>query len=283
MDQTKNSIKSSLEQFQTDGYIVIHNFITDSDCDNLIKEQKNIIDNLSTIEQKVIFNTTNQEHAKHQYFFDSAREIRCFFENDAFDQDGNLVTPIYKAINKIGHALHDNNIIFRDFSYQMALKQLLINLGLEQPKIVQSMYLQKQPKIGNKVDIHQDSTFIYTHPESCIGLWFALEDANISNGCLWAIPQSHLGPLKQRMLSNGKTTHIEIIDDTSYDTTQAIPLEVPKGSVIALHGRLAHYSNYNSSTKSRHAYALHVVDGKTEYSKYNWLQDSPDNRFKDWL
>jgi ectoine hydroxylase-related dioxygenase (phytanoyl-CoA dioxygenase family) len=38
---------------------------------------------------------------------------------------------------------------------------------------------------------HQDSTFLYTEPRTCTGLWLALEDATINNGCLWAIPGSH--------------------------------------------------------------------------------------------
>jgi ectoine hydroxylase-related dioxygenase (phytanoyl-CoA dioxygenase family) len=38
---------------------------------------------------------------------------------------------------------------------------------------------------------HQDNSFIYTEPQTCTGLWLALEDATILNGCLWAIPGSH--------------------------------------------------------------------------------------------
>ena len=39
-----------------------------------------------------------------------------------------------------------------------------------------------------------DSTFLYTEPEqSCTGFWWAVDDATIENGCLWAIPGSHIG------------------------------------------------------------------------------------------
>lgn len=38
---------------------------------------------------------------------------------------------------------------------------------------------------------HQDNSFLYTEPTTCTGLWLALEDATITNGCLWAIPGSH--------------------------------------------------------------------------------------------
>ena len=39
-------------------------------------------------------------------------------------------------------------------------------------------------------------------------------------------------------------------------------LEVKKGSLILLHGRLPHYSCANKSNKSRQAYTLHIIDGR---------------------
>ena len=61
------------------------------------------------------------------------------------------------------------------------------------------------------------------------------------------------------------------IDSTPFKKTDTA-LEVKKGTLILLHGRLPHYSCENKSDKSRHAYSLHVIDGKTSYSKDNWLQ-----------
>ena len=58
---------------------------------------------------------------------------------------------------------------------------------------VQSMYIFKQPGIGGKVGAHQDGTFLYTKPQSVVGMWYALEDCSKTNGCLWAVPGSHKG------------------------------------------------------------------------------------------
>ena len=34
----------------------------------------------------------------------------------------------------------------------------------------------------------QDSTFLFTEPhQTCLGLWLALDDATLENGCLWAL------------------------------------------------------------------------------------------------
>ena len=38
---------------------------------------------------------------------------------------------------------------------------------------------------------HQDGTFLFNDPLKIMGVWIALEDATIENGCLWFIPGSH--------------------------------------------------------------------------------------------
>jgi ectoine hydroxylase-related dioxygenase (phytanoyl-CoA dioxygenase family) len=45
---------------------------------------------------------------------------------------------------------------------------------------------------------HQDSTFLYTEPLSCVAFWFAFEEATRDNGCLWVIPGSHKAGIKRR-------------------------------------------------------------------------------------
>lgn len=279
----KMELNNYVETFNNQGYLIIPDFINLKTCQQLIQEQEKIIDSLNHQENaRVIFDTGNQEHAQNQYFFDSARKISFFYEKDAFNNNGEFIVPLHKAINKIGHALHDYNETFRVFSYQEKIKALLLNLSMEKPQIVQSMYLLKQPKIGNKVDLHQDSSYIYTQPESCIGLWFALEDANKNNGCLWALPGCHKSTLRQRMIKKGLQVQMQTIDETSFDLCQAIPLEVSAGTLIVLHGRLPHYSEYNHSAVSRHAYSLHAVDEVTEYSENNWLQADKNNPFIIW-
>lgn len=40
---------------------------------------------------------------------------------------------------------------------------------------------------------HQDATFLHTSPVNLIGIWIALEDCTVNNGCLWFQPKSHKG------------------------------------------------------------------------------------------
>ena len=52
----------------------------------------------------------------------------------------------------------------------------------------------------------------------------------------------------------------------------AEPIEVDAGTLVVFHGLLPHYSAPNRSPSSRHAYTLHIVDGRAAYAKTNWLQ-----------
>lgn len=38
---------------------------------------------------------------------------------------------------------------------------------------------------------HQDEFFIPTRDMSLTGVWIAIDDAYIDNGCLWVVPGSH--------------------------------------------------------------------------------------------
>ena len=51
----------------------------------------------------------------------------------------------------------------------------------------------------------------------------------------------------------------EIFDEEPWPEDQLVPLEVSKGSLILLHGLLPHRSFENRSSRSRHAYTLHLI------------------------
>ncbi|XP_020092594.1 phytanoyl-CoA dioxygenase 1 isoform X5 [Ananas comosus] len=206
----------------------------------------------------------------------------------AFGEDGCLKQPKELSINKVGHALSELDPVFRKFSFSGKVCSMLFSLGYKRPVVIQSMYIfkencksemvsilqveVKQPGIGGEVVPHQDNSFLYTEPPSCTGLWLALEDATITNGCLWAIPGSHKNGLKRRLIRGENGVHFDR-PSLSYDQKDFVPLEVKSGSLVVIHGNLVHQSFENQSPKSRHALSLHVVD--TDGFKWvgdNWIR-----------
>jgi phytanoyl-CoA hydroxylase len=263
--------------FEANGFVTLDDFIAEPDIRALRTRAAEIVAAFEPAGASV-FTTHKDAPARDAYFLESATTVRCFFEEGAFDERGDLLVRKDLAINKIGHALHDLDPVFARVSADPRLDELVRSFGMADPRVYQSMYIFKQPKIGGVVDWHQDGSFFATDPESVITLWFALEDATVTNGCLSVEPGGHRSPLRERFVTDGAGgTRFERLADTPWPgASDAVPVEVRAGALVVMHGRLPHYSAPNTSVRSRHAYTLHVVDGAACYDARNWLQRAPD-------
>jgi phytanoyl-CoA hydroxylase len=269
------------EAYARDGLLVLEGFASPQDCATLMRRMAELVEAFEPSEVASIFSTTRQAELTDRYFLESGDDIRFFFEEGAFGPDGALEQPKALSLNKVGHALHDLDATFEAFSRQPRLARLVRELGLESPLLLQSMYIFKQPHIGGEVTCHQDATFLITEPPSVMGLWVALQEATRENGCLWALPGGHRGGLRKRLVRSGPASvRMEVVDPTPWpefhEQPPYVPLEVPAGTLVVLHGLLPHLSGPNTSPRSRHAYALHLIDGRLPYPAENWLQRRPE-------
>lgn len=271
-----------LASYHRDGFVAIGDFAGPAACAALRERAEEIVEAFEPTEQRTVFTTDEQERASNREFIDSGAGIWCFFEPEALDADGRLTRDKALSINKIGHAMHDLDPVFESFSYTRELAEVADDIGLHDPLALQSMYLFKQPHIGGEVGCHQDAPFLYTDPITVTGFWFAIEDATLENGCLWAQPGGHRGPLRRLYQraddgGDGATRFVEL-DDTPMPTPpdDLVPIVVPAGTMVVLHGLLPHWSDVNRSAKSRHAYSFHCISAGAAYPAWNWLQRPPE-------
>ena len=249
-----------LAAYARDGFLVIEDFLPAVDCDALQARAAQLVAAWDR-RDKSAFSTRDQGHARDRYFRESGGTIRFFVEEEAPDH-----------LNKIGHALHDLDPVFDRISRQPRLATLAAGLGLRQPLLLQSMYLFKQAGVGGEVGWHQDATYLRTEPSTVTGFWIALDDAAADNGCLMALPGGHRGPLRQWFGYVGGELVTRTLDATPWPASGAVALEARRGTLVVLHGLLPHASAPNRSARPRHAYALHLIDGRASYANDNWLQ-----------
>ena len=270
--------QEQIQLFERDGFLVLEDLVSQEACNVLRHRASEIVETFDPSESVSIFTTNEQTRFSDRYFVESGDKIRCFFEEEAFEDNGELKQTKELSINKIGHALHDLDPVFDNFSRTPELAEIAKDVGFKDPRILQSMFIFKQPHIGGEVVCHQDATFLHTEPLSVKGFWFALEDATQENGCMWAIPGGHRSPVKSRFFrsESGEGTEMEIFDDTPWEESKLVPLEVKAGTMVVLHGLLPHMSFANRSTRTRHTYTMHLIEGTADYPEWNWLQRSPE-------
>jgi phytanoyl-CoA hydroxylase len=259
------------------GVLVLKDFASRDACTALRQRALQLVDDFDPSTVETVFSTKDDRHQSHEYFVGSGDKIRFFLEDNAFDEDGELRQSKENSLNKMGHAMHDLDPVFDAFSRTPELAAVARCIGFEDPAIIQSMYIFKPPHIGGEVICHQDSAYIYTEPESCVGFWFALEDATVENSCMYFIPGGHKMPLKKRNRRNADgDLYDDVLDASPFPEHLKVPAEARAGTLVIFDGRTPHLSGPNRSGKSRHAYTLHVIDRKCHYPADNWLQRGPD-------
>lgn len=269
--------QSQKDAYKKDGYLVLAGLFSQQQMDLLKSVALKLVDEFDPDSTRSVFSTEKQDTSSDEYFLSSGDKVRCFFEEDAFSERGELQQSKHLSINKIGHALHAQTPEFAEFSQSRIIAEIALDLGVSSPEIRQSMYIFKQPKIGGVIRWHQDASYFMTTPMSVVTFWFAIEDATIENGCLQVDKQGGDFPLKEQFkrYPDNSTELVTLVDREWPGDDRATPLEVKAGSLVVFNGTLPHYSAANRSKKSRHAFTLHITSANAEYDELNWLQAAP--------
>jgi len=132
-------------------------------------------------------------------------------------------------------------------------------------KLVQSMlFIKSEGRPGQAW--HQDEAHIPTRDRSLTAAWIALDDATVENGCLWVIPGSHRPGVifPTRPQDDVRFDCTDEAYDFGYREEDAVPVELPGGSVLVFDGYLLHRSLPNTGRHGmRRALVNHYMSAES--------------------
>lgn len=180
------------------------------------------------------------------------------------------------------HFPHKLAPVFRRALRHVAIVEQLTRLIGPDVKAIQSMLFIKAAGQPGQA-WHQDEHFLPTRDRSLCGVWIALDDATVENGCLWAHPGSHAPGILWPMAPH----HDERFDVSDaahgfpYDPEGGVALEVAAGDAVFFNGYLLHRSLPNRAAGGyRRALVIHYMNAR---SMLPWNHDtnSPTDDFRD--
>lgn len=157
---------------------------------------------------------------------------------------------VRKLVYYVDHDRRLHDIAFR----QDILRFVAEVLGGE-PELFADQALLKPAGGGREKPWHQDNAYFDIRPGApVVGLWIALDDTDVENGCMHVIPGSHRsGPL-----AHFNRRDFQICDtDVRRDAVIAVPLAA--GGCLVFDGLLHHGTPTNRSARRRWALQLHYA------------------------
>lgn len=186
-----------------------------------------------------------------------------------------------RAVGKIGYEKSPDHILsaeekelsvrkIQDFAgYEPRLQQVIDHPQIlavleaifgEKAKLVQNMALMKPAYGGREKPWHQDMAYgPLALTKAICGVWIALDDAEVDNGCLRLIPRSHM---------DGATPHYAVRDwqicDTNLSLNRIVAAPVKAGGLLFFHGLLHHGTPSNNSPNRRRSLQHHYAPQSAE-------------------
>lgn len=160
----------------------------------------------------------------------------------------------YRAVRKI-QSFVDYSEPLRGLAHHPNIAKTAEKLLRDRPLLSGNMAMLKPPSeaAGVEKPWHQDMAYgPYAYSRMVCGVWIALDDADIDNGCMHVIPGSHrAGPVPHYAVRDWQLCDANV----NIDRSEAVPLRA--GSALFFSGLLHHGTPPNDSSRNRRALQFH--------------------------
>src|SRR5919108_985525 len=167
--------------------------------------------------------------------------------------------------------------VFADFAHDDRVLDIVCDLAGPQVDVFLSQFIFKNPGAYGQ-PWHQDSYYFPFEPDHQVGVWLAVTEATLANGCLWVLPGSHLEPVHEHVPDRRPDSQYGYVEIVDHDMSGAVPVLMDPGDLLVFDSHLMHRSTDNESDGIRAAMVYH-------YSPAGTIDRTPPGRgvVNDWV
>ncbi len=161
-----------------------------------------------------------------------------------------LVSKVFK--------LH-RDTVFAEFARSAVVTDLVAELVGPQLDCFLSQFIFKNPGAWGQ-PWHQDSYYFpFDPPRPILGVWLAVTEATLENGCLHVLPGSHREPVHEHVPDRRPGANYGYVEIVDHDMAAAEPVPMQPGDLLLFDSHLMHRSTDNVSAGIRAAMVYHYA------------------------
>ena len=165
--------------------------------------------------------------------------------------------------------------VFHEFAVSDAVTSIAAELIAPEIDCFLSQFIFKNPGAWGQ-PWHQDSYYFPFDPHGpVVGIWLAVTEATLENGCLHVLPGSNHEPIHEHIPDRRPNANLGYVEIVDHDMTDAIAVTMNPGDLLVFDSHLMHRSTDNVSDGLRAAMVYHYAQAGTK--------DSSNNLVNDWM
>lgn len=179
-------------------------------------------------------------------------EVRSIISEDQIEDLKKIFGEFHEMNQEDGgmfYSVYSQNLDYRKRIHDQigAVLKPTLNKHFKDFRVMINSFVVKVSGEKSEFYLHQDTTGLDEFQFSPLNLWIPLEDVNVQNGCLGAIPKSHKFFTPYRSISF--PAPFDGINLTAKKYLQ--PVEMKKGDALIFDNRILHHSYKNLSGRTR--------------------------------
>lgn len=149
--------------------------------------------------------------------------------------------------------------VFADFARSAAVTDLVAEIVGPAIDCFLSQFIFKNPGAWGQ-PWHQDSYYFpFDPPRPICGVWLAVTEATLDNGCLHVLPGSHRRPVHDHVPDRRPGANYGYVEIVDHDMSACVPVLMEAGDLLVFDSHLMHRSTDNVSDGIRAAMVYHYA------------------------